>query len=70
MIHLTLILSMITWAVWITVVAWLGPKLGDKLAPWFERTNDPQANDAAVWVGSALVGLFTGIVMMGVWAAF
>ena len=70
MILLTLILSMLTWVVWIAAVVWLGPKLGDRLVPWFERTGDPQASDAAVWVGSALVALFTGVVLMGAWAAF
>lgn len=70
MILLTLTLSMLTWVVWIAVVAWLGPKLGDRLSPWFERTGDPQAHNAAVWVGSALVALFTGVVLMGAWAAF
>ena len=70
MILLTLILSMLTWVVWIAAVAWLGPKLGEHISPWFERTGDPQASDAAVWVGSALVALFTGAVLMGAWAAF
>ena len=70
MIFLTLILSMLTWAVWLAAVVWLGPRLGERLAPWFERTGDPQAGNAAVWVGSALVALFTGVVLMGAWAAF
>ena len=70
MIYLTLILSMLTWVVWIAAVVWLGPKLGGRLAPWFERTGDPHAGNAAVWVASALVALFTGVVLMGAWAAF
>ena len=70
MIWAQLVMSIIIWAVWIAAVVWLGPKLGDRLTPWFERTGDPQARSAAVWVGSALVALFTGVALMGAWAAF
>ena len=70
MIFLTLILSMLTWAVWIAAVVWLGPKLGERFAPWFERTGDPQAHNAAVWAGSGIVALFAGAMLSLVWAAF
>ena len=70
MIWAQLVMSIIIWAVWITAVVWLGPKLGDRIAPWFERTGDPQAGNAAVWVASALVALLTGVVLMGAWAVF
>lgn len=70
MIFLILVLSMISWAAWIGLTVWLGPHVGEFIHPWLERTGDPQAHNAAVWVGSALVALFTGVVLMGAWAAF
>lgn len=70
MIFLALILSMLTWAVWIAAVVWLGPHVGEFIHPWLERTGDPQAHNAAVWVGSGIVALFTGAMLSLVWAAF
>lgn len=71
MIYLLVILSTLTWAVWLAAVVWLGPILGEKLYPWFHNwfKNPLDAYDMSHIVSVCVVALLVGIALMGIWQA-
>lgn len=71
MIYLLVILSALTWAVWLSAVVWLGPILGEKLYPWFSTKfrNPLDAYDMSHIFSVCVVALLVGLALMGIWQA-